>query len=124
MTLEIAHPWQGTNAGHAHVWKRPDHQRHHCGGLHMCSQCQADKAKVDDWIAKHVPAGLIYDPAAPTDPRVADTIAFLREKVANCPTCEGAAELDLNARAKASCPTCKPYRETLARLEGEDRSPI
>lgn len=42
--LEGCPEW-GTNAGHGHVWKRPDGQRARCGGPSICSQCAKDLAR-------------------------------------------------------------------------------
>lgn len=36
----------GTNAGHGHVWKRPDGMTARCGGPKMCRECGSDYAAV------------------------------------------------------------------------------
>lgn len=47
----------GTNAGHGHVWKRPDGMRMRCGGMRMCRTCKADAATLAERVeAERVPA--------------------------------------------------------------------
>lgn len=41
-------PAYGTNAGHGHVWKRPDDSRARCGGPRMCAPCARDAAALAD----------------------------------------------------------------------------
>lgn len=38
----------GTDAGHGHVWPRPDGRRARCGGARMCQQCRADQQTLAD----------------------------------------------------------------------------
>lgn len=37
----------GTNTGHGHVWVRPDGMKARCGGPAMCSECAADKVRLE-----------------------------------------------------------------------------
>lgn len=38
----------GTNAGHGHVWPRPDGQTMRCGGPTMCRVCRFDQLRVNN----------------------------------------------------------------------------
>ena len=40
-------PRIGANAGHGHVWERPDGMKARCGGRALCSECRADQALLD-----------------------------------------------------------------------------
>lgn len=42
---ERKHPRRGTNAGHGHVWERPDGLKARCGGPAMCAECARDAAQ-------------------------------------------------------------------------------
>lgn len=39
-------PRVGTNAGHGHVWKRPDGMVARCGGPGMCKECSREAAQL------------------------------------------------------------------------------
>lgn len=42
----------GTNAGHGHVWARPDGHKHRCGGPGLCRACAADFALLNRSVQK------------------------------------------------------------------------
>lgn len=54
----------GENAGHGHVWPRPDGMKARCGGPALCSACRHDQARAQKLVSapSDVPAGLVIRP--------------------------------------------------------------
>lgn len=45
--IQRALPRYLTNAGHGHVWRRPDGMVARCGGPALCRACMADRGALD-----------------------------------------------------------------------------
>ena len=44
--------YPGTNAGHGHVWQRPDGMKVRCGGPGLCGQCAFDAGRQHAVVAE------------------------------------------------------------------------
>ncbi len=71
----------GTNAGHGHVWERPDGIKARCGGPNICRECSADMPPID--FAGLVNPDVIKQVGVARDRRIAELETALRAVVSD-----------------------------------------